>query len=183
MRFLKAEGLGKLAGFYNNHDVRLHYPSFSNCPRPSRFSSVFPPFFLVSLRFCARERGPGFEAKRMACTAASQQAKCPAHTCNGPAAAWMSSLIAVAIALPMIRRIVSPIPIGRTPGHLSRAMRRQPQKKTVLLGPRSKSRYVWRWRLGNHIRRRTGASMQQRLNPKDLIQSFALMRSAITISN
>ena len=38
-----------------------------------------------------------------------------------------TSLIAVAIALPMIRRTVSPIPIGRTPGHLSRAMRQQAQ--------------------------------------------------------
>ena len=63
------------------------------------------------------------------CTAASQPAKCPVHTCNGPAAAWMSSLIAVEIALPMIRRTVSPIPIGRTPGHLSRAMRWQATKE------------------------------------------------------
>ena len=37
----------------------------------------------------------------------------------------MSTLIALTIALPMMRLGVSPIPIGLTPGHLSRATRRR----------------------------------------------------------
>ena len=39
---------------------------------------------------------------RMASTAASQPDRCPAHNCSGPAAAWISSLIALAIALPIM---------------------------------------------------------------------------------
>ena len=42
--------------------------------------------------------------------------------------------MAVAIALPMIRRAVSPIPIGRTPGHLSRAISRQEMRADSPLG-------------------------------------------------
>ena len=64
------------------------------------------PFSMDSQKWC------------MACTAASQTAKCPAHTCKGPAATWMSLLIVIAIviALPMIRRTVLLIPIGCTRG-------------------------------------------------------------------
>ena len=45
----------------------------------------------------------------------------------------MLSPSAVAIALPMMRRVVSPIPIGRTPGK-SNAMRRQATKADGPLG-------------------------------------------------
>ena len=51
-----------------------------------------------------------------------------------PAAAWMSTLIALTIALPMMRLRVSPIPIGLTPGHLSRATRRQATNADRLWG-------------------------------------------------
>ena len=56
----------------------------------------------------------------MACTAASHPDMCPAHTWRGPAESWMSSVMVAAIAFPMILRTVSPIPMGRAPGHLSR---------------------------------------------------------------
>ena len=46
----------------------------------------------------------------------------------------MSSLIALAIALPRMRLSVSPIPIGLTPGHLSRATRRQATNADRLCG-------------------------------------------------
>ena len=46
----------------------------------------------------------------------------------------MSSLMAAAIAFPMMRRAVSPMPIGLTPGHLSRAMSRQATKADSPLG-------------------------------------------------
>ena len=61
----------------------------------------------------------------IAWAAASQPDKCPEHVCNGPVASWISWLRTLAIALPMIRRATSPVPIGRTPGHLSSATRRQ----------------------------------------------------------
>ena len=64
----------------------------------------------------------------MACMAASHPYWCPAQTWREPAASCMSLLIAVAIALLMMRRAISPIPIGRTPGHLSSAMSRQATK-------------------------------------------------------
>ena len=58
----------------------------------------------------------------MACTAASHPDMCPTHTWRGPAESWMSSVMVAAIAFPMILRTVSPIPMGRAPGHLSRAI-------------------------------------------------------------
>ena len=42
--------------------------------------------------------------------------------------------MASAVALPMIRRTVSPMPIGLTPGHLSRAMSRQATSAANPLG-------------------------------------------------
>ena len=71
---------------------------------------------------------------RIAWTAASQPDICPAHTWSGPAASWMSLLMTAAIAFPMIRRTVSPTPIGLTPGHLSKAMSRQATKADSPLG-------------------------------------------------
>ena len=59
----------------------------------------------------------------MVCTAASHPDMCPAHTWRGPAESWMSSVMVAAIAFPMILRTVSPIPMGHTPGHLSRAIK------------------------------------------------------------
>ena len=53
---------------------------------------------------------------------------------KGPAASWMSSLMALAMVLPIIRLAVSPTPIGLTPGHLSRAMRRQATRAETPLG-------------------------------------------------
>ena len=46
----------------------------------------------------------------------------------------MSSLMEAAIALPTIRRDISPTPIGLTPGRLSRAMSRQATKADSPLG-------------------------------------------------
>ena len=46
----------------------------------------------------------------------------------------MSSLMEAAIALPTIRRDISPTPIGLTPGCLSRAMSRQATKADSPLG-------------------------------------------------
>ena len=59
---------------------------------------------------------------------------CPAQSWSGPAAAWTSSFKVVRIALLMIRRAVSPIPMGLTPGHLSSAIRRQAVKAVSPLG-------------------------------------------------
>ena len=46
----------------------------------------------------------------------------------------MSSLMALAMVLPIIRLAVSPTPIGLTPGYLSRAMRRQATRAETQLG-------------------------------------------------
>ena len=51
-------------------------------------------------------------------TAASQPASWPAHSCSEPTAAWRSCFIVLMIAFPIILRNTSPIPNGRTPGHL-----------------------------------------------------------------
>ena len=46
----------------------------------------------------------------------------------------MSSVIVVAMALPMMLRTVSPISMGRTPGHLSKAISRHATKADRPLG-------------------------------------------------
>ena len=46
----------------------------------------------------------------------------------------MSSVTVVAMALPMILLTVSPMPMGRTPGHLSKAMSRHATKADRPLG-------------------------------------------------
>ena len=74
---------------------------------------------LKALHASTRMMASVFEDSKTWCiawTAASQPDKCPAHTWRGPAASWISSLMAVAIAFPMICQTVSPIPIGRIPG-------------------------------------------------------------------
>ena len=65
-----------------------------------------------------------WKMSRKAWMAASQPAGCPAHTCVTPAASMMSFFSTVIIALPMMRRNDSPMPIGRTPGFLSSGIRR-----------------------------------------------------------
>ena len=49
-----------------------------------------------------------------------------------PAASCGSCLVIDKMALAMIRLAVSPIPIGRTPGFLSSAMRRQDKRGAIL---------------------------------------------------
>ena len=61
---------------------------------------------------------------RRAWMAASQPAGWPTHTCVTPAASMMSFFRTVITALPMMRRKVSPMPIGRTPGFLSSGIKR-----------------------------------------------------------
>ena len=46
----------------------------------------------------------------------------PAHSCKEPATSRISGLTTERTALPMILQHVSPIPIGRIPGHLSKAI-------------------------------------------------------------
>ena len=56
--------------------------------------------------------------------AASAPAPYPAHVCSGPAAPFISSLMAQLITFPTILRSTSPTPIGLIPGFLSRGMSR-----------------------------------------------------------
>ena len=49
-------------------------------------------------------------------------------------ASWISSPMVVRIAFPMMRLAVSPMPIGLTPGHLSRAINRQATNADRLFG-------------------------------------------------
>ena len=51
-----------------------------------------------------------------ACTAASIPEICPPHNWRHPEESWTSALTADSTALAMIRRAVSPMPMGRTPG-------------------------------------------------------------------
>ena len=78
--------------------------------------------FIASTRITASVSG-AVNSWRIACTAATAPDGCPVHTWRGPAALWMSSLWAFAIAFPMMRQGVSPMPMGRTLGHLFRATR------------------------------------------------------------
>ncbi len=57
---------------------------------------------------------------------------CPAQSCTEPVVSCTSGLVIVRIALAMIRLTVSPIPIGRTPGFLLRAIRRHASKGVVM---------------------------------------------------
>ena len=59
---------------------------------------------------------------RRACMAASHPDGCPAQTWDTPAARVISLLSTVIRDLPMIRLRTSPIPIGLTPGFLSRGI-------------------------------------------------------------
>jgi len=46
----------------------------------------------------------------------------------------MSSVVVIGMALPMILRTLSPMPMGRTPGHLSKAMSQHATKADRPLG-------------------------------------------------
>ena len=58
------------------------------------------------------------------CIAASAPPFNPALTCKCPTAICLSAVRTQHIAFPMIRRRISPIPIGRTPGFLFRGISR-----------------------------------------------------------
>ena len=58
-------------------------------------------------------------------TAASQPARWPAHNWRQPEASMTSCFTTRKTALAMIRLEVSPMPMGLTPGFLSRAIKRQ----------------------------------------------------------
>ena len=58
----------------------------------------------------------------MECIAASAPDWRPVAICNGPAASWISFFITHPIHFPIILRITSPTPIGRTPGFLLRGI-------------------------------------------------------------
>ena len=62
---------------------------------------------------------------------ASHAASCPTQSCEHPATFWMSFRVTLRIALEMSHRNVSPIPTGLTPGHLSRAIKRQAVKADI----------------------------------------------------
>ena len=55
-------------------------------------------------------------------------------TCSGPTAFRTSLLMNIAIAFPITRRAVSPIPIGHTPGRLSSAINRLATKAEIPFG-------------------------------------------------
>ena len=83
--------------------------------------------FVASMR---RTASVSLESKAAltACTAASIPAICPPHIWRQPEASWMSGFATDITALAIIRRAVSPMPIGRTPGFLFRAMSRQARR-------------------------------------------------------
>ena len=69
-----------------------------------------------------------------ACTAASMPEICPPHIWRQPEASCMSGFIPDSTAFAKIRRAVSPMPIGRTPGFLSRAISRQARRGDIDIG-------------------------------------------------
>ena len=69
-----------------------------------------------------------------ACKAASIPNICPPQSCIQPEASWISVLTMDRTALAIILRAVSPMPIGRTPGFLSRAMSLQAKKGAISFG-------------------------------------------------
>ena len=70
----------------------------------------------------------------VAWTAASMPEIWPAQSCVVPAASWMSPFIIIRTDLAIIILAVLPMPMGRTPGFLSRAIRRQATKGAMLSG-------------------------------------------------
>ena len=74
------------------------------------------------------------KAVRTACTAASIPEICPLHSWRHPEVSCTSGLAMKSIALAIIHLAVSPMPIGRTPGFLSRAIRWQASRGETHLG-------------------------------------------------
>ena len=74
------------------------------------------------------------KAARTACTAASIPDNCPLHSWRQPEASCTSDFVMESIALAIIRLAVSPMPLGRTPGFLSSAIRRQARRGETHLG-------------------------------------------------
>ena len=72
-----------------------------------------------------------------ACTTASILEICPPHSWKHPEASWTSALTTDSTALAMICCAMSPMPMGRTPGLLSRAMRRQASRGEIDFGSMS----------------------------------------------
>ena len=70
----------------------------------------------------------------IACTAASYPECCRAQNWLLPATASISAPITLRMALPMIPRSVSQIPIGRTPGFLESGIKRQAMKGRMMVG-------------------------------------------------
>ena len=76
----------------------------------------------------------------MACTATSYPPSKPAQSWSGPTMSWMRVMD---IAFSMIRRKVSPIPIGLTPGHLSSAINLHATKPSNLFGSKKAVQIVF----------------------------------------
>ena len=68
------------------------------------------------------------------CTPASIPETWPAQSCSDPTASSTSCLVIDRMVLAMMRLTVSPMPIGRTPGFLLRAMSLQVKKAEIHLG-------------------------------------------------
>ena len=103
----------------------------------------------------------------MACTAASQPPSWPAHSWSGSAASSTSLPMIFKMVFAMILLGTSPTPIGLTPGHLLRGMRRQatnalsPSGLTVVLA----------------MRRPTPASAIHKLLEADLKEEHSLFQA------
>ena len=72
--------------------------------------------------------------EHMACMAVPKPPTWPAQTCRGPDPSLISEDRRERKALAAIHRGTSPIPIGRTPGSLSRGINRQATKALTLSG-------------------------------------------------
>ena len=74
------------------------------------------------------------KAVRTACTAASMPEICPPQSWEHPMASCMSGFAIERTALVMMHLAVSPIPIGRTPGLLSNAIKRHARVGAIISG-------------------------------------------------
>uniref|UniRef100_A0A8D9FJC2 Uncharacterized protein n=1 Tax=Cacopsylla melanoneura TaxID=428564 RepID=A0A8D9FJC2_9HEMI len=66
------------------------------------------------------------------CIAPSSPLLIPEHNCRAPQVSCTSSPVTIAIVLAQILCKTSPIPIGRTPGHLSKATPRRARIARIL---------------------------------------------------
>ena len=70
----------------------------------------------------------------MECIEASTPDICPAQSCKGPAACWMSAPITDKTTLAIMRLTTSPTPIGLTPGSLPKAISLQARRGATIEG-------------------------------------------------